>query len=70
MALVLAWLCLLGQLASAQTFTVLHNFTGRADGAEPSVGLTMDPTGNLYGTTLYGGVVPEGAFGNGLRNRI
>jgi uncharacterized repeat protein (TIGR03803 family) len=64
LALVLAWLCLLGQLASAQTFTVLHNFTGRADGAEPSVGLTMDPTGNLYGTTLYGGVV-GGCFGNG-----
>jgi uncharacterized repeat protein (TIGR03803 family) len=41
--------------ASAQTFTVLHNFTGFPDGASPSGGLIRDKSGNLYGTTLNGG---------------
>ncbi len=34
--------------------TILHSFTGGADGALP-IGLTIDPTGNLYGTTAMGG---------------
>jgi len=38
----------------AQTFTVLHTFTG-PDGATPESGLTMDRAGNLYGTALTGG---------------
>ena len=41
--------------AQAQTFTVLHNFTGGQDGANPWAGLTMDKAGNLYGTTYGGG---------------
>ncbi len=41
--------------AAAQTFTVLHNFTGEGDGAFPEAGLTMDRGGNLYGTAVYGG---------------
>ena len=41
--------------ASAQTFTVLHNFTGGQDGKTPNTGLTMDRAGNLYGTTSNGG---------------
>src|ERR1035438_4915468 len=41
--------------SQAQTFTVLHSFTGGQDGALPAVGLTMDAAGNLYGTTLEGG---------------
>lgn len=40
---------------NAQTFTVLHNFTGGLDGANPHTGLTMDRAGNLYGTAQYGG---------------
>ena len=44
------------QAAQAQTFTVLHNFTGGADGYAPYAGLTIDGAGNFYGTTLYGGV--------------
>lgn len=40
--------------AHAQTFTVVHNFTG-SDGANPWAGLTLDRAGNLYGTTAYGG---------------
>ena len=41
--------------AHAQTYTVIHNFTGGADGANPIAGLTMDRAGNLYGTTFAGG---------------
>lgn len=32
-----------------------NNFTGGDDGALPYAGLTMDPAGNLYGTTENGG---------------
>lgn len=35
--------------------TVLHTFTGGADGANPVGGLTMDAAGNLYGTAEVGG---------------
>ncbi len=41
--------------AQAQTFTVLHSFTGGQDGGQPYAGLTMDKAGNLYGTTAFGG---------------
>jgi len=39
----------------AQTFTVLHKFTGGLDGAEPPAGVLRDATGNIYGVTEYGG---------------
>jgi uncharacterized repeat protein (TIGR03803 family) len=35
--------------------SVLHVFTGGIDGGEPFSGLVFDSTGNLYGTTNYGG---------------
>jgi uncharacterized repeat protein (TIGR03803 family) len=35
--------------------TVLHSFTGGADGSSPKAGLTTDAAGNLYGTAGYGG---------------
>jgi len=35
--------------------TVLHDFTGGADGAFPDAGLVMDASGNLYGTAMNGG---------------
>lgn len=41
--------------AQAQTFQVLHNFTGGTDGAGPLDGLTIDRNGNLYGTASAGG---------------
>ena len=40
----------------AQTFKVLHDFTGEQDGGTPIAELTMDRAGNLYGTAFYGGV--------------
>ncbi len=43
------------QPVQAQVFSVLHNFTGGADGNSPLAGLTMDAGGNLYGTTSIGG---------------
>ncbi len=39
----------------AQTFTVLHTFTGANDGGKPAASLTLDGAGNLYGTASYGG---------------
>ena len=41
--------------AQAQAFTVLHNFTGGAGGANPEAGITIGPSGVLYGTTANGG---------------
>ncbi len=39
------------QTAQAQTLTVLHEFAGGVDGANPSAGLTLDRAGELYGTS-------------------
>ena len=41
-------------LAQAQTFTMLHTFTG-SDGANPQSTLIQDAAGNFYGTTFYDG---------------
>jgi uncharacterized repeat protein (TIGR03803 family) len=52
----------------AQTFTVLHRFSDGLDGATPVAGVTLDATGNLYGTASYGGIGPcsdSGGFGCG-----
>ena len=46
------------QPATAQTFTVIHAFTGGLDGAGPYTG-TMDAAGNFYGTTVSGGPTSE-----------
>ena len=42
-------------LLQAQTYTVLHSFSGAADGATPYSGVTLDRGGNLYGTANEGG---------------
>jgi uncharacterized repeat protein (TIGR03803 family) len=43
--------------AAASGLSVLYNFTGGADGADPWASLTFDTSGNLYGTTYLGGAV-------------
>ena len=48
------------QSAQAQSYTVIHSFTGGADGGKPGAGLTIDRAGTLYGTTWFGGT------GNGV----
>jgi uncharacterized repeat protein (TIGR03803 family) len=42
-------------LAQAQTYKVLYNFTGGADGSAATAGLIRDAAGNLYGVTEGGG---------------
>ena len=41
--------------AQAQTFQVIHRFTGGAGGYYPSAGIVSDRAGNLYGGAAYGG---------------
>jgi hypothetical protein len=42
------------RIAQAQSYQVIHNFMDGADGDEPNYGLTIDASGNLYGTTFSG----------------
>jgi uncharacterized repeat protein (TIGR03803 family) len=42
------------------TESVLYSFAGGTDGATPYAGLTFDTSGNLYGTTFYGGAYSAG----------
>ena len=50
------------QSAQAQTFKVVLNFTNGQGGAQPYAGLTMDASGNVYGTTFGNS---GGPYGNG-----
>ena len=54
------------ELTPAGTEEVLYSFTGGPDGGTPYGGLVMDATGNLYGTTLYGGSTTCGDSGCGV----
>jgi uncharacterized repeat protein (TIGR03803 family) len=58
--LILAFGSLGSQTANAQTYTVLHYFSGGADGAGPVAGLTPDGSGGFYGTTFGWGQDYEG----------
>lgn len=49
------------QVARAQTYTVLHSFSSTPDGNGPYAGVIEDASGNLYGTTIYGGTYGGGA---------
>lgn len=57
--LVVLFIAVAAQQVQAQTFTVIHNFTGD-DGGHPVGGLTIDKAGNLYGTTNFSPLVPCG----------
>jgi uncharacterized repeat protein (TIGR03803 family) len=58
--LVISLALLFTQAASAQTYNVIHSFTGQQDGGNPFAGLTIDSADNIYGTTFSGGA---GGFG-------
>src|ERR1700743_1765816 len=70
----LACLCLLLLCLTcptrAQTYTIIHNFVG-PDGIIPSASLTIDSSGNLYGTTAAGGSYESGTvFRMTLHNQV
>ena len=44
------------EVSPGGTESVLYNFTGGADGGSPAASLLRDKKGNLYGTTLDGGI--------------
>ena len=56
----LGWVSLLAVIrtpaAQAQTYEVLFDLKGGADGSGPT-GLIGDPEGDLYGTTYGGGII-------------
>lgn len=57
----------------AQSFQVVHDFSGQADGANPLNGLMVSSTGVMYGTANSGGAYFNGAvfsFSNGKFTRI
>lgn len=43
------------QVTPSGVHTVLYSFTGLADGGQPYKGVTLDASGNLYGTAVVGG---------------
>lgn len=53
-------LTLLTASAYAGNESLLHNFTGGSDGSYPVAALVADKSGNLYGTTRYGGANGQG----------
>ena len=59
-AAILGLLVAATQSAQAQTLTSLYNFTGGNDGGWPMDGLVRDGKGNLYGTTMEGGLYNAG----------
>ena len=42
--------------AGGWTYSDLHDFTCRDDGEAPFGGVTLDSSGNIYGTAAYGGM--------------
>jgi uncharacterized repeat protein (TIGR03803 family) len=48
------------------TYKVLYNFTGPPDGESPFGALALDPDGNLYGTTSWGGTGDCFSYGCGV----
>jgi hypothetical protein len=56
-------LCPTSQPGGAWSIKVLHVFSAQSnalDGAWPLAGVTMDASGNLYGTTRNGGLINDG----------
>ena len=62
----LLMLAIVNLIANRQAFgaseSILWNFGKGTDGANPSAGLIMDTSGNLYGTTADGGTYATTSF--------
>jgi uncharacterized repeat protein (TIGR03803 family) len=56
----LVFACMMGAPAQSQTLTVIHNFTGGSDGANPVNGFVMSGTGAMFGTSSAGGTSGDG----------
>lgn len=52
----LTLVCGFSPSSQAQTYSIIHNFSGGADGASPYAGITIDGAGNLLGTATDGGL--------------
>jgi uncharacterized repeat protein (TIGR03803 family) len=48
------------KLDASGTETVLHSFGGAPDGSNPTARIILDPAGDLYGTTAFGGAHGHG----------
>ena len=54
------------KLDKTRKLTILYSFTMGADGGRPEAGLVQDASGNLYGTTVFGGdLACDGGIGCG-----
>jgi uncharacterized repeat protein (TIGR03803 family) len=60
MAAIMMTIVLAGNAVHAQTYKVLHSFTGGADGANPLFDQMVLIGGNLYGVTSAGGASNDG----------
>jgi uncharacterized repeat protein (TIGR03803 family) len=58
---------LVPQQGGGWTDIVLHAFLNKADGSNPSGGISMDAAGNLYGTCEHGGA---GGFGIAFEGKV
>jgi len=56
---ILVFLAVFPSPGAAQTFSALYEFQGNSDGGGPS-GVIRDSAGNLYGTTVTGGIAVYG----------
>jgi uncharacterized repeat protein (TIGR03803 family) len=54
------------EITAAGKYKDLHDFGSGIDGEYPEAGVTLDPSGNLYGTATEGGIYSNGDYGCGI----
>ncbi len=70
LGLILAVAVAVPRLAHAQTFSVVYSFQGVQSGFYPTSGVSVDHTGDLYGTTQYGGLGTSCYLGCGIAFKL
>ncbi len=58
------------RISATKVFTVLHKFTGGADGLGPVAGVILDSADNIYGTAVEGAGTGCGGLGCGVVFKI